>query len=217
LKHSVRRLPIAMRILGYINHSTPAHLPSLADLVTNFNAPKGLPKGTVVLDAPLRRMNDLTWSTYLLNKTHMQIQFILEESGFLQLQNKGFKWKLHYNNKIYPVVFQPYVLFIIGDTEGHNRLCGHYTARFSAVKQLCRVCECPTNFNGYSKSKFAHRLPKDINKLVERGHLDGLKSLLQNYRKNGFDSVRFGLHNKRGIFGACPGEMLHLISLGWFK
>jgi hypothetical protein len=217
LKHSVRRLPIAMRILGYINHSTPAHLPSLADLDTDFNAPTGLPKGTVVLDAPLRRMNDLTWSTYLLNETHMQIQFILEESGFLQLQNKGFKWKLHYNKKIYPVVFQPYVPFIIGDTEGHDRLCGHYTARFSAVKQLCRVCECPTYFSGYSKSKFAHRLPKDINKLVERGHLDGLKSLSQNYLKNGFDSVRFGLHNKRGIFGACPGEMLHLISLGWFK
>ena len=25
------------------------------------------------------------------------------------------------------------------------------------------------------------------------------------------------MHNKRGIFGAFPGEMLHLISLGWFK
>jgi hypothetical protein len=25
------------------------------------------------------------------------------------------------------------------------------------------------------------------------------------------------LHNKRGIFGACPGELLHLILLGWFK
>jgi hypothetical protein len=85
------------------------------------------------------------------------------------------------------------------------------------VKQLCRVCECPTNFSGYSKSKFAHCLPKDINKLVERGHLDGLKSLLQNYLKNGLESVQFGLHNKRGIFGACPGKMLHLILFGWFK
>ena len=30
-------------------------------------------------------------------------------------------------------------------------------------------------------------------------------------------NVRFGQHNARGIFGACPGEMLHLITLGWFK
>jgi hypothetical protein len=80
-----------MRILGYINHSTPAHLTSLSDLDTEFNAPTVLPKGTVVLDAPLRCKNDLARSTYLLNETHMQIQFILEESGFLQLQNKGFK------------------------------------------------------------------------------------------------------------------------------
>jgi hypothetical protein len=147
----------------------------------------------------------------------MQIQFILEESGFLRLQRKGFHWNLCYNDQIHPVVFHPYVPFIIGDTEGHDRLCGHYTARFSKIKQLCRSCECPTHLTGFSKSKFPHRLPKDINKRVERGDVVGLQSLSQNYLKNGFDCVRFGQHNKRGIFGACPGEMLHLISLGWFK
>ena len=147
----------------------------------------------------------------------MQIQFILQESGFLRLQSRGFKWNLHYNGKTYPAVFHPYVPFIIGDTEGHDRLCGHYTARFDKVKQICRVCECPTSLSGYSKSKFPHRLPKAINKLVERGDTNKLKSLSQNYLKNGFDDVRFGQHSKRGIFGACPGEMLHLVSLGWFK
>jgi hypothetical protein len=100
MKHSVHCLPIEMRILGKRNHSTPAHLPSLAELDTKLNAPTGLLEGSVVLDAPLRRMNNLTWSTYLLNKTHMRIQFILKESGFLRLQNKGFKWKLHHNEKI---------------------------------------------------------------------------------------------------------------------
>jgi hypothetical protein len=44
-----------------------------------------------------------------------------------------------------------------------------------------------------------------------------LKSISQHYLHNGFSGVWFGLHNDRGIFGACPGEMLHLISLGWFK
>jgi hypothetical protein len=117
---------------------------------------------TVVLDVPLRRMNDLARSTYLLNETHMQIQFILEESGFLQLQIRDSN-KSYTSMKIYPVVLHPYVPFIIGDTEGHDRLFGHYTARFSAVKQLCRECECPTNFSCYSKSKFTHHLPKDIN------------------------------------------------------
>jgi hypothetical protein len=217
LKHTVRRLPIAMRILGYINHSAPAHLPAISELDINFYAPSGLPHGTVVCDAPLRRIKDVTWPTYLLNELHIQIQFILEESGFLRLQRKGFRWNLHYNRTIHPVVFRLYVPFIIGDTEGHDRLCGHYTARFSKIQQLCRICECPTYLTGYSKSKFPHRMPKGINKLVRNGNTMQLKMLSQNYLKNGFDEVRFGQHNQRGIFGACPGEMLHLISLGWFK
>ncbi|KAI2495148.1 hypothetical protein MHU86_19379 [Fragilaria crotonensis] len=122
-----------------------------------------------------------------------------------------------YNGKIHPVVFHPYVPFIIGDTEGHDRLCGHYTARFSQIQQLCRICECPTYLSGYSKSNFRHRVPKKIDALVSKGHTVELQLLSQNYLKNGFAEVRFGLHNQRGIFGACPGEMLHLISLGWFK
>jgi hypothetical protein len=39
----------------------------------------------------------------------------------------------------------------------------------------------------------------------------------QNYLSNGFTDVCFGLHNNRGLFGDCPGEILHLISLGWFE
>jgi hypothetical protein len=41
-----------------------------------------------------------------------------------------------------------------------------------------------------------------------------LKANSQQFLINAFDSVRFGLHNNRGIFGACPGEILHLILLG---
>ncbi len=114
-------------------------------------------------------------------------------------------------------MFHPFVPFIIGDTEGHDRLCGHYTARFSQVQQLCRICECPTYITGYSKSKFPHRLPRKIDTLVRKGLTGELQLLSQNYLKNGFAGVWFGMHNQRGIFGVCPGEMLHLISLGWFK
>ncbi|KAI2502653.1 hypothetical protein MHU86_11778 [Fragilaria crotonensis] len=49
------------------------------------------------------------------------------------------------------------------------------------------------------------------------GNLEG-ENPLQNYLVNGFDKAHFGLvvHNKREMLGACSGEMLHLISLGWF-
>ena len=218
LNHDVRRLPSAMRVLGYINHSTPAHLPADAKIDLNFNTPTDLPKGVARVKDPLPCPNDdVSWATLTLNETHMQIQFILEESGFLRSQKHGFRWNLRYNGAIHPIVFHPFVPFIIGDTEGHDRLCGHYTARFSQVQQLCRICECPTNFTGYSKSKFPHRLPRKMDTLVRKGLTGELQLLSQNYLKNGFAGVRFGMHNQRGIFGACPGEMLHLISLGWFK
>ncbi|KAI2491070.1 hypothetical protein MHU86_23514 [Fragilaria crotonensis] len=140
LNHITRRLPSAMRILGYINHSTPANLPSDAEIDPKFNAPADLPKDVHRVNNPIRCPDEnVSWATLLLNETHMQIQFILEESGFLQLQKYGFRWNLQYNGTMHPVVFHPYVPFIIGDTEGHDRLCGHYTARFSQIKQLCRI------------------------------------------------------------------------------
>jgi hypothetical protein len=216
-KHSIRSKHTAMRILGYICHS-PAHQPSSkGGIVVIRDPPTDLPPGTVVSRVPLDPIPDVTWSTYLLNEMHLQIQFILEESGFLDLQRNGFHWMLHYNNRIFPIVLHPYIPFIIGDTEGHDRLCGHYTARFSKIKQLCRVCECPTLESGYSKAKYRHRKPAVIDRLVRSGNIQGLRAMSQNYLSNGFNKVRFSLHNDRGIFGACPGEMLHLVSLGWFK
>jgi hypothetical protein len=85
------------------------------------------------------------------------------------------------------------------------------------VKQLYRDGECPTEKTGYSKAKYPHRKPSVIDRFVEGGKLNQLRLMLQNYLSNGFARVRFGMHNKREIFGACSGKMLHFISLGWFK
>ncbi len=220
LKHGVRLQHSAMQILGYICQF-PAHKPTSkkGSIDSGFSATMAadVADGTVIGCVALKNIPNVSWPTYLLNEMHMQIKFILEESGFLDLQRNGFNWMLHYNGKVYPIVLHPYIPFIIGNTEGHDRLCGHYTAHFSSMKQLCRVCECPTLESGYSKAKYPHRKPAAINRLVRIGDLEGLKAMSQNYLVNSFDQARFGLHNKRGIFGACPGEMFHLISLGWFK
>jgi hypothetical protein len=48
--------------------------------------------------------------------------------------------------------------------------------------------------------------------------MDKLKAMSQHFLQNGFRDVEFGSsHNKCCIFGACPGETLHLVLLGWFK
>ena len=221
LNHAVRSQPSAMRILGYINHSTPAHKPEQSidssEYRKDFNNTDQLPPNVAEATAPLNPKPGVTWATYTLNEMHIQIRFIFEASGFLELQKNGFHWMLQYMGKTYPVVLHPYVPFIVGDTEGHDRLCGHYTARFAKIKQLCRACECPTEMTGYSQANYPHRKPTVIDRLVKTGKLRQLQLMSQNYLSNGFTDVRFGLHNNRGLFGACPGEMLHLISLGWFK
>jgi hypothetical protein len=133
LKHSARSKPTAMRILGYINYSD-AHKPPPASKTWDHTEP---PKEAVIAPAPLKPLSNLSWPTYLLNEMHIQIKFILEESGFKRLQEKVFYWKLHYAGKTFPVVMYPYLPFIIGDTEDHDCLCNHYTARLKTVKQLC--------------------------------------------------------------------------------
>jgi hypothetical protein len=39
----------------------------------------------VIVKDPLKHDPNVTWPTYLLNEAHMQIQFILEESGFFKV------------------------------------------------------------------------------------------------------------------------------------
>jgi hypothetical protein len=208
LRHNIRKDPAAVRILGYINLS-PLHKsddPPTANPPSHSNG-EHLPK-----------LNGVSAAAYSLNEYHLQLRCILEKSGFLSLQDRGFTWKLEYRGQLIPVVFHPYVPFIIGDTEGHDRLCGHYTSRGKGVLQLCRVCECPAELSGDSKARdHRKRTPVVVNRMVRHRRLDSLSSSSQQYLKNAFDDIRFGFHNRRGIFGACPGEILHMVLLGWFK
>ena len=71
---------------------------------------------------------------------------------------------------------------------------------------------------GWSKGRqFVKRKPGVINRLVRAKRLDILKQKSQHMLVNAFDNVQFGTHSDRGVFGACPGGILHLVLLGWFK
>ena len=59
---------------------------------------------------------------YRLNEYHLQIDFIQKESGYLDLQESGMKWNLHYCGKSSPVHLQLYVPVVVGDTVGHDAL-----------------------------------------------------------------------------------------------
>jgi len=173
-RHNICKDPAAVRILGYINLS-PLHKsddPPTANPPSHSNG-EHLPK-----------LNGVSAAAYSLNEYHLQLRCILEKSGFLSLQDRGFTWKLEYRGQLIPVVFHPYVPFIIGDTEGHDRLCGHYTSRGKGVLQLCRVCECPAELSGDSKARdHRKRTPVVVNRMVRHRRLDSLSSSSQQYQK----------------------------------
>ena len=58
LNHMMHLLPSAMRILGYINHSTPANLPSDGKINPKFNVPADLPYDVHHIKDPFQRPND---------------------------------------------------------------------------------------------------------------------------------------------------------------
>ena len=88
LKHGIRSQANAMRILGYINHSTPAHKPpSRTGIVTaDIDLADLIAAGVNVPPQPVKPRTNVTWPTYLLNELHMQIAFILKASGYVELQ-----------------------------------------------------------------------------------------------------------------------------------
>ena len=224
LKHKIRRKPMAMRILGYINHTPDVELSAFDikgkkteddqdsdDDGADDIHPETMPNHN--LDKSV-----MTDSAISMNDYHAQIEFILKASGFLHIQKHGLACDIHHKGTVYrDTLLRLYVPFVIGDTEGHDYLCARYGSRSHGVAQICRACNCPTLSSGDENIKSRYKKFTEVDGYVKNKQLANLHAMSQHYVLNAFRLVRFGCHNNRGIFGACPGEILHLIQLGWFK
>ena len=71
---------------------------------------------------------------------HHIIEVILQE--FIECQSSPLPYKLFLNNQYYDVNLKIPVLYLIGDTEGLNKICGQYTSR-NNIQRPCRCCDCP--------------------------------------------------------------------------
>ena len=136
------------------------------------------------------------------------------------LQEHGMVWDYKYQGKLYKnleLVF--FIAFVKCDTDEADKLCGSYRSRGRNVSQLCRYCTVPTMQSDchYLPRRTVFKTTELIQRLVEKGDEEKLKTLSQQNIQNAFHPLRFGLHNKAGIHGACPMEMLHHILLGIFK
>ena len=147
---------------------------------------------------------------------HAMLEVVLE--SYVDLQDTGFYWDLAYKKKVFKdIEFVLFTPFIIADGEEADKLCGKYLSRTATVAQLCRYCECPTNKSDVPLARYPLKTTAKISRLIRNEDDLALQQMSQHRLQNSMYALRYGAHNKQGVHGACPVEMLHALLLGLFK
>ena len=142
------------------------------------------------------------------------IQFILND--YIQCQNNAFAWDLisdpQFPETTTRIYFVTKVLFIIGDTEGHDKLAGRYTSRYK-VMRLCRYCDCPFDQSDDPDYKFKYNNHTNIFKIVAKGDPTELQQISAHPTLNAWEYIQF-CDPKRGLFGALCADVMHCLQQG---
>jgi Plavaka transposase len=136
--------------------------------------------------------------------------------SFREVQSKAIGWKLNVGETSIPVFFRTPVLFIIGDTDGHDKLVGKYANRTNKVKRLCRYCDCPFDQTDDPYYKFTLNKRRDIFKLIAENKVKDLNDMSFHCIKNAWSDISF-CDNKLGIYGAAPAEIMHCLQKGLYE
>jgi hypothetical protein len=130
-------------------------------------------------------------------------------ASVVRLQRKGgVPFSFTYRGKQYDANLKVFLMFIIGDTKGHDKLCGRYNSRALQAKQIPTM-DCDNAFYPWQ-----HVKPDVVHSLVVSNDLEGLKAMSQHPLKNAFYNSKLDIgRNPRGIHGMTPGEPLHFIDL----
>jgi hypothetical protein len=145
---------------------------------------------------------------------HSMLNILLR--SFKEAQKSPIIWKFQIENlPIVTVSLKIPVMFVIGDTEGHDKLCGRYSSRKQPTR-LCRYCTIPFSETDDPFAKFKYQKCKQIEDLVENGREEELKMMSFHCIKNAWSDVHF-CDSKRGIFGATLAELLHCLQQGIFE
>jgi len=143
---------------------------------------------------------------------HFMTDIILE--SFKEAQKDAIGWKLQLNNCTKLVYFRCPVLFIIGDTDGHDKMCGKYTNRTHA-NRLCRCCNIPKDETDNVRFNFRYTKQNEIKRLFQYEREEEMNDLSYYCIKNAWHDVLF-CDPLRGINGACPGEIMHCLQHGLY-
>jgi hypothetical protein len=148
------------------------------------------------------------------NDYQFMVDTILQ--SYKNAQSKSIAWNLNFNNEKVRVAFRIPTLFIIGDTDGHDKLVGKFGTRTSTVKRLCRYCNCATDDTDNPFVSFELNRAKQISRLIVANDVTKLKEMSFHCVKNAWDDIIFcdAIH---GIYGATPAEAMHCLQLGLYE
>jgi hypothetical protein len=136
-------------------------------------------------------------------------------ASYRETQHQAVGWNLLYNDKNYEVFFRLPVLFIIGDTDGHDKLCGRFCSRMN-VARLCRYCDCKFDETDNPFVKFLYTQQKTAEALIRKNDHDGLREMTMHCVKNAWHEVLW-CDPKRGIHGGTCAETMHCLQHGLFQ
>jgi hypothetical protein len=130
----------------------------------------------------------------------------------VKLQSKGgVPLSLTYQHgREYNVKLKVFLMAVIGDTEGHDTLCGWYNSPTLQVQRVCFPRNIPTMECDNAFYLWQHVLSDDVHALIQPDDHVGLKAISQHHVCNAF-------YNPKLIHGMTPGEPLQVVNLGLFK
>ena len=134
---------------------------------------------------------------------------------FRETQKKAVGWTFAFNNQMQLAFLRCPILFIIGDTDGHDKLCGRYGSRMN-VARLCRYCDCPFDETDNPTIKFAYTEQNKIKNLIRKQDVESLKKITMHCVKNAWHEVQW-CDPKRGIHGGTCAEPMHCLQHGLFQ
>ena len=153
---------------------------------------------------------------------HFCLRIIMSEIACYQRLPKGIFWTFAFDElEIHGYLRIP-VNCILGDTDGHDKLCARKTNRSGRSKGespcLCRYCDIPFRLLGrpLEASKIRLTLCGTIRKLRNNTSLPNIQKLSTlGYKRfhDGLVDIQFS-DPRRGLHGCTPAEILHAMQLG---
>jgi hypothetical protein len=140
---------------------------------------------------------------------HVLLDVILEQCRQAMSHN-GLLWVIRHKNVLYRVNIKLYLYDIVGDTPGHNKICGKFDSAFTKLQ--CRYCLCPSDkLQDPTKSyrRVTRRECTCANNSAKRMKEKFSMFLIS----NAIEKLQLG-PCPYGVIGLCPQEIIHVLMLG---